>query len=104
VDTVFAGDTALVRLSVADTAGSSVAQLRAPCAVNVTILGGPAMHTLPAVATCPDSTSGALLSDVATVRDLVWVVNGAFPSGDYTLRGDLVADPPVVTERSVRVQ
>lgn len=88
----------------ADTGGSSVAQLRAPCAVNVTILGGPAMHTLPAVPTCPDSTTGELLSDVATVRDLVWVVSGAFPAGAYTLRSDLVADPPIVTQRSIRVR
>jgi hypothetical protein len=104
VDTVPAGDTALVRLSVADSGGSSVAQLRAPCAVNVSILGGPALHTLPAVPTCPDSATGVLLSTVATVRDLVWIVDGSFAAGTYTLRGDLVVDPPVVTQRTIRVQ
>jgi hypothetical protein len=105
VDTVPSGDTALVRLSVTDTGGgSSVAQFRAPCAVNVTILGGPALHTLPAVPTCPDSTTGVVLSAVAVARDLIWIVNGSFTAGDYTLRSDLVADPPVVAQRAIRVQ
>jgi len=104
VDTLPAGDTGLVRLTVADTGGGSVAQLRASCAVNVTILGGPALHTLPAIPTCPDSATGVVLSAVAIVRDLVWVVNGSFAAGDYTLRGDLVVDPPVVARRMVRVR
>jgi len=45
-----------------------------------------------------------VLSAVASVRDLIWIVNGSFTAGDYTLRGDLVADPPVVAQRTIRVE
>jgi hypothetical protein len=105
IDTLHRGDTTLVRLSVADTAGDKTPiLLRAACAVNVTILGGagPA-PTLPAAPTCPDSTVALLASATPYQRDFVWVVPPALPVGEYTLRGDMVVDPPVRARRTVRI-
>ncbi|HKE89821.1 MAG TPA: hypothetical protein VKB45_05770 [Gemmatimonadales bacterium] len=105
IDTVQRGDTALVRLAVADTSGSStIALVRAPCAVNVTILGGTMLHTLPATPTCPDSGVAVEVGSVPYMRDVVWIVDGSFTSGDYTLRGDIVVDPPVTGRRPVHVR
>ena len=105
VDTVQRGDTALVRIAVADTSGSSTrALVRPACAVNVTILGGATLHTLPATATCPDSGVAVDVGSVPYVRDVVWVVDGSFAAGDYTLRGDIVVDPPVTGRRPVHVR
>lgn len=105
VDTLHRGDTAQVRLTVADTAGdSAVVLLRASCDVNVTILGGAGVPpTLPATPTCPDSTESALVASIPLLRDLVWVVPQALPVGDYTLRGEIVVDPPVQGRRTVHV-
>jgi len=87
VDTLQQGDTALVRLAVADTSGSStIALVRPSCAVNVTILGGTTQHTLPAAPTCPDSGISVEVGSVPYLRDVVWIVDGSFPAGDYTLR------------------
>ena len=105
VDTVQRGDTALVRLAVADTSGSStIALVRPSCAVNVTILGGTTQHTLPAAPTCPDSGVSVEVSSVPYLRDVVWIVDGSFAAGDYTLRGDIVIDPPVTGRRPVHVR
>lgn len=105
VDTLHRGDTALVRLSVADTAGdSTVILVRAACDVNVTILGGSgAAPTLPAAPTCPDSTLALSASPIATLRDFVWVVPQALSVGDYVLRGEMVVDPPVSARRTVHI-
>lgn len=105
IDTLHRGDTALVRLSVADTAGgSSVILLRAACAVNVTILGGAGTApTLPAAPTCPDSTVGLSASSIPYLRDFVWVVPPALPVGDYTLRSDIMVDPPVAARRAIHI-
>lgn len=105
LDTLHRGDTAQVRLSVADTAGdSAVVLLRAGCDVNVTILGGAGVApTLPATPTCPDSTESASVSSIPLLRDLVWIVPAAFAVGDYTLRGEIVVDPPVQGRRALRV-
>jgi len=105
VDTLQRGDTALVRLAVADTSGSStIALLRPDCAVTVTILGGATQHTLPAAPTCPDSGISVEVSSVPYLRDVVWIVDGSFAAGDYTLRGDIVVDPPVTGRRPVHVR
>ncbi|HET9706879.1 MAG TPA: hypothetical protein VFP39_01110 [Gemmatimonadales bacterium] len=105
VDTVHQGDTALVRLAVQDTSGSStIALVRPPCAVNVTILGGTTQHTLPAAPTCPDSGISVDVGSVPYLRDVVWIVDGSFAVGDYTLRGDIVVDPPVSGRRAVHVR
>jgi len=105
VDTVQRGDTALVRLAVRDTSGrSTIALVRSPCAVNVTILGGTMLHTLPATPTCPDSGVSVDVGSVPYLRDVVWIVDGSFASGDYTLRGDIVVDPPVTGRRPVHVR
>jgi hypothetical protein len=105
VDTVQRGDTTLVRLTVADTSGSStIALVRPSCAVTVTILGGTTQHTLPAAPTCPDSGISVEVGSVPYLRDVVWVVDGSFAPGDYTLRGDIVVDPPVTGRRPVHVR
>lgn len=105
VDTVQRGDTALVRLALADTAGdSTIALVRPDCAVNVTILGGAMQHTLPASPTCPDSGFSVEVGPVPYLRDVVWIVDGSFPVGDYTLRADVVIDPPVTGRRTVHVR
>lgn len=105
VDTLQRGDTALVRLAVADTSGSStIALVRPSCAVNVTILGGTTQHTLPAAPTCPDSGVSVDVGSVPYLRDVVWIVDGSFAAGDYTLRGDIVVDPPVTGRRPVHVR
>jgi hypothetical protein len=105
VDTVQRGDTTLVRLAVADTSGSStIALVRPACAVTVTILGGTTQHTLPAAPTCPDSGISVAVGSVPYLRDVVWAVDGSFAPGDYTLRGDLVVDPPVTGRRPVHVR
>lgn len=104
VDTLQRGDTALIRLSVADTAGdTTVILLRAACDVNVTILGGPGSRTLPATPTCPDSAIGLTASALPYQRDFVWVVPSGLPAGDYTLRGDMVVDPPAVARRTIHI-
>jgi len=105
VDTVQRGDTALVRLAVADTTGSNtIALVRPDCAVNVTILGGTTQHTLPGAPTCPDSGISVEVGSVPYLRDVVWIVDGSFAAGDYTLRGDIVVDPPVTGRRPVHVR
>lgn len=105
VDTVQVGDTALVRLAIADTAGdTTIALIRPPCAVNVTILGGAALHTLPAAPTCPDSGISVEVGSVPYLRDVTWIVDGSFTAGNYTLRGDVVVDPPVSGRRTVHVR
>lgn len=105
VDTVQRGDTALVRLAVRDTSGSStIALVRPSCAVNVTILGGTTLHTLPGAPTCPDSGISVAVGSVPYLRDVVWIVDGSFAPGDYTLRADLVVDPPVTGRRPVHVR
>lgn len=105
VDTVQRGDTALVRLALADTLGdSTIALIRPPCGVNVTILGGASPRTLPAAPTCPDSGISVQLGSVPYLRDAVWVVDGSYAPGDYTLRGDIVVNPPVSGRRSVHVR
>jgi hypothetical protein len=105
VDTVQRGDTALVRLALADTAGgSTIALVRPDCAVNVTILGGAMQHTLPASPTCPDSGFSVEVGPVPQARDVVWIVDGSFAVGNYTLRADLVIDPPVTGRRTVYVR
>jgi hypothetical protein len=99
------GDTTLVRLALADTAGdSTTALVRPACAVNVTILGGAMQHTLPATPTCPDSGIAVAPGTVPYLRDVVWIVDGSFAAGDYTLRADLVIDPPVTARRTVHVR
>jgi hypothetical protein len=104
VDTVSQGDTALIRIAVADTVGgNTIALIRPPCGVNVTILGGSTLHTLPAAPTCPDSGVSVEVGSVPYLRDVVWNVNG-LTAGDYTLRGDIVVDPPVSGRRSVHVR
>ena len=105
VDTLHRGDTAQVRLSVADTAGdSAVVLLRANCDVNVTILGGAGVApTLPATPTCPDSTEAASVSSIPLLRDLVWIVPPTLAVGDYTLRAEMVIDPTVQGRRAVHV-
>jgi hypothetical protein len=107
LDSLHRGDTALVRLGVADTTGdSAIVLLRAPCAVNVTILGGPGggvAPTLPSVPTCADSAQSASVSSVPLLRDFTWIVPAGFAVGDYTLRGELVIDPPVQARRAVRI-
>jgi hypothetical protein len=105
VDTVQRGDTALVRLALADTAGGSrIALVRPDCAVNVTILGGTMQHTIPASPTCPDSGFSVEVGPVPQLRDVVWIVDGSFAVGNYTLRADLVIDPPVTGRRTVYVR
>jgi hypothetical protein len=105
VDTVHQGDTALVRLAIADTAGdTTIALIRPPCGVNVTILGGATLHTLPAVPTCPDSEISVQVGSLPYSRDVVWIVDGSFAPGDYTLRGDVVVNPPVTGRRPVHIQ
>ncbi len=105
VDTVQQGDTTLVRLAIADTTGASpIALIRADCGVSVTILGGASLHTLPAAPTCPDSAISVQLGSVPYLRDVVWVVDASFAPGDYTLRGDVVVDPPVTGRRPVHVR
>ncbi len=105
VDTVPQGDTALVRVAVADTTGSStIALVRPSCAIGVTILGGTTQHTLPAAPTCPDSGISVEVGSVPYLRNVVWIVNGSFAPGDYTLRGDIVVDPPVTGRRPVHVR
>ena len=105
IDTVQRGDTAVVRIAVADTSGSStIALVRPACAVNVTILGGATLYTLPATPTCPDSGVAVDVGSVPYLRDVVWVVDGSFAPGDYTLRGDIVVDPPVTGRRPVHVR
>lgn len=105
VDTVHQGDMAVVRLALADTAGdSAIVLVRPPCAVNVTILGGAGQHTLPAAPSCPDSGVSVAVGPVAYLRDVLWIVDGTFGRGDYTLRADLVVDPPVTGRSLVRVQ
>ena len=105
VDTVQRGDTALVRLAVADTSGNStIALVRPSCAVNVTILGGATQHTLPAAPACPDSGFSVEVSSMPYLRDVVWIVDGSLAAGDYTLRGDIVIDPPVTGRRPVYVR
>ena len=105
LDSLHRGDTALVRLSVADTTGdSAIVLLRAPCAVNVTILGGTGIApTLPSAPWCPDSTQPASVSPVPLLRDFTWIVPAGFPIGNYTLRGEMVIDPPVQARRAVHV-
>ena len=107
LDSLHRGDTVLVRLSVADTAGdSTTVLLKAPCAVNVTILGGTGggvAPTLPSAPTCADSTQPASVSAVPLLRDFTWIVPAGFAAGDYTLRGEMVVDPPVQARRAVRV-
>jgi len=105
VDTVHQGDTALVRLAIADTAGDgTIALIRPSCGVNVTILGGATLHTLPAAPTCPDSGISVQVGSLPYLRDVVWIVDASFAPGDYTLRGDVVVDPPVSGRRPVHVQ
>jgi hypothetical protein len=105
VDTEQRGDTALVRIAVADTSGSTtIALVRPDCAVNVTILGGTTQHTLPAAPTCPDSGISVELGSAPYLRDVVWIVDASFAAGDYTLRGDIVVDPPVTGRRPVHVR
>lgn len=105
VDTVRQGDTAIVRLRIADTAGTNVvALLRASCAPSVTILGGSVLHSLPAAATCPDSAIAADIGAAPYLRDVVWVVDSSYAVGDYTLRGDIVINPPVTARQTVHVQ
>jgi hypothetical protein len=105
VDTVHQGDTALVRLAIADTTGDNgIALIRPPCGVNVTILGGSALRTLPAAPTCPDSGISVQIGSSPYLRDVVWVVDASFAAGDYTLRGDVVVNPPVTGRRPVHVQ
>lgn len=105
VDTVHLGDTAVVRLALAETSGSStIALVRATCAVNVTILGGATQHTLPISATCPDSGVSVEVGSVPYLRDVVWIVDGSFAPGEYTLRGDIVVDPPLTGRRAVTVR
>jgi hypothetical protein len=105
LDSLHRGDTALVRLSVADTAGdSATVLLKAPCAVNVTILGGTGVApTLPSAPSCADSTQPASVSAVPLLRDFTWIVPAGFAVGDYTLRGEMVVDPPVQARRAVRI-
>jgi hypothetical protein len=107
LDSLHRGDTALVRLSVADTAGdSATVLLKAPCAVNVTILGGTGVApTLPSTPppSCADSTELASVSAVPLLRDFTWIVPAGFAVGDYTLRGEMVVDPPVQARRAVRI-
>lgn len=94
-----------MRLAVADTSGETpTALIRPPCAVNVTILGGVTQLTLPASPTCPDSGVSLAVGSVPYLRDVVWIVDGSFVSGDYTLRGDIVVTPPVTARRSVHVR
>ena len=105
VDTVQIGDTTLVRLALADTAGdSTIALVRAACAVTVTILGGAMQHSLPATPTCPDSGISVEVGAVPYLRDVVWIVDGSFAAGNYTLRADLVIDPPLTGRRAVTVR
>lgn len=105
IDTVHQGDTALVRLAIADTAGNStIALIRPTCGVNVTILGGATLRTLPAAPTCPDSGISVEVGSLPYLRDVVWIVDSSFAPGSYTLRGDVVVDPPVSGRRSVHVQ
>lgn len=105
VDTVQIGDTALVRLALADTAGdSTIALVRAACAVTVTILGGAMQHSLPATPTCPDSGISVEVGAVPYLRDVVWIVDGSFAAGNYTLRADLVIDPPLAGRRAVTIR
>ena len=105
VDTVQQGDTALVRLAIADTMGETPnALIRPLCAVNVTILGGSTQHTLPVSPTCPDSGVSLAVGSVPYLRDVVWIVDGSFAPGDYTLRGDIVVDPPVTARQAVYVR
>jgi hypothetical protein len=105
VDTLHQGDTALVRLAIADTAGgSTIALIRPPCGVNVTILGGATLHTLPAAPTCPDSGISVEVGSLPYSRDVVWIVDASFTPGDYTLRGDVVVDPPVTGRRPVHIR
>ncbi len=105
VDTVHQGDTALVRLTIADTAGgSTIALIRPPCGVTVTILGGATLHTLPAAPTCPDSGISVQVGSLPYLRDVVWIVDASFAPGDYILRGDVVVNPPVTGRRPVHVQ
>jgi len=95
----------MLRISLADTAGSNTVVLVRPvCAINVTILGGATQHTVPAPATCPDSGISVAVGAVPYLRDLVWIVDGSFGAGDYTLRADLVIDPPVTARRAVHVR
>ena len=105
LDSLHRGDTALVRLGVADTTGdSAIVLLRAPCAVNVTILGGTGIApTLPSAPSCPDSTQSASVSSVPLLRDFTWIVPAGFAIGDYTLRGEMVIDPPVQARRAVHI-
>ena len=94
-----------MRLALADTAGdSTIALVRPPCAVNVTILGGAVQHTLPAPATCPDSGISVEVGSVPYLRDVVWIVDGSFSAGNYTLRGDIVVDPPLTGRRTLHVR
>ena len=105
VDTLHQGDTVLVRLAIADTAGDgTIALIRPTCAVNVTILGGATLHTLPAAPTCPDSGISVQVGSLPYLRDVVWIVDASFAPGNYTLRGDVVVDPPVSGRRPVHVQ
>jgi hypothetical protein len=41
---------------------------------------------------------------VPYVRDVIWIVDGSFAAGDYTLRGDIVVDPPATGRLPVHVQ
>jgi hypothetical protein len=38
------------------------------------------------------------------VRDLVWVLGGSLAPGAYTLRGDVLVEPPRVVQRALQVQ
>ena len=72
--------------------------------MNVTILGGTGLApTLPAAPTCPDSAEPASVSGVPILRDFVWIVPANFAVGNYTLRAELVLDPPVQARRAVHI-
>jgi len=93
------GDTIWIEQLVrsAATSQSVPVRVRADCDVNVLVLRGDTLRaTVPASASCPDSTYETVVSmepGPVELRYLRWVVDPALDSATYVLVGQMLVDP-----------
>jgi hypothetical protein len=109
-DTVRAGDTLQVVLSLTDTVAgdSALVSLREPCAVNVSVLSGRTVEaTVPTAPTCADSGYGRVIRGApggGEVRRFAWVVDVGLAPGTVVLQGEMVLDPPLTARAPLVLQ
>ena len=87
-------------VSAVDSTRPQQATLRPDCEVNAVVLAGVnTVRSLPAPATCPDSTyeQNFTLANIAFPRAITrytrWIVDSGIPPGTYQLRGRVMVQP-----------